>query len=57
MPSVNELLPVISDLAEKVLPVLVEKFENGVKAVKEFNDQFGDQIMERLKKAFKCLEI
>ena len=27
MPSVNELLPVISDLAEKVLPKMVEMFE------------------------------
>ena len=56
MPTVNELLPVISDLAEKVLPVLVEKFENGVKAVKEFSDQFGDQIMERLKRSFQMFK-
>ena len=27
MPTVNELIPVISDLAEKVLPKLVEMFE------------------------------
>ena len=46
--------PKISDLAEKVLPMLVEKFENGVKAVREFNDQFGEQIMERLKKSFQA---
>ena len=56
MPTVNELLPVISDLAEKVLPVLVEKFQNGVKAVKEFSDQFGDQIMERLKRSFQMFK-
>ena len=57
MPTVNELLPVISDLAEKVLPMLVEMFENGVKAVKEFTDQFGDQIMGRLKRSFQFSKI
>ncbi len=54
MPSVNELLPKISELAEKVLPMLVKKFENGVEAVREFNEQFGEQIMERLKKSFQA---
>ena len=54
MPSVNELLPKISELADKVLPMLVEKFQNGVEAVREFNEQFGDQIMERLKRSFQA---
>ena len=56
MPTVNELLPVVSSLAEKVLPRLVEMFNNGVKAVKEFSDQFGDQIMERLKRSFQMFK-
>ena len=56
MPSVNELLPVISDLAEKILPMLVENFNNGVKAVKEFTDQFGEQIMGRLKRSFQLFK-
>ena len=36
--------------------MLVEKFQNGVKAVKEFTDQFGDQIMERLKRSFQMFK-
>ena len=56
MPTVNELLPVFSDLAEKILPMLVQKFNNGVKAVKEFTDQFGDEIMGRLKRSFQLFK-
>ncbi len=56
MPTVNKLLPVFSDMAEKVLPMLVEKFKNGVEAVKEFSDQFGEQIMERLKRSFQLFK-
>ena len=56
MPTVNELLPVITDLAEKILPMLFQKFNNGVKAVKEFTDQFGDEIMGRLKRSFQLFK-
>ena len=56
MPTVNELLPVFSDMAEKILPMLVEKFNNGVKAVREFTDQFGDEIMGRLKRSFQLFK-
>ena len=53
MPTVNELIPVISKFADNVLPRLVEMFENGVQAVKEFMDQFGSDILAGLQKAFK----
>jgi hypothetical protein len=56
MPTVNKLLPIFSDMAERVLPMLVEKFNNGVQAVQEFSDQFGDEIMERLKRSFQMFK-
>ena len=36
--------------------MLVEMFQNGVKAVKEFTDQFGDEIMGRLKRSFQLFK-
>tara|TARA_X000000950_G_scaffold162700_2_gene198918 strand:- start:4024 stop:6198 length:2175 start_codon:yes stop_codon:yes gene_type:complete len=56
MPSVNELLPVISDLAEKVLPKMVEMFENGVTAVREFMKEFGSDILAGLQKGFQAFK-
>ena len=34
----------------------MKKFNNGVKAVKEFTDQFGDEIMGRLKRSFQLFK-
>ena len=56
MPSVNELLPVISDLAEKVLPKMVEMFEKGVTAVREFMKEFGSDILAGLQKGFQAFK-
>ena len=56
MPSVNELLPVISGLAEKVLPKMVEMFEKGVKAVREFMNEFGSDILAGLQKGFQAFK-
>ncbi len=56
MPTVAELLPVISDLAEKVLPRLVEMFQNGVKAVREFMAEFGDDILRGLQRGFQAFK-
>ena len=56
MPTVNELIPVISEFAEKVLPKMVEMFNNGVKAVKEFMDQFGSDILAGLQKGFQAFK-
>ena len=56
MPSVNELLPVISDLAEKVLPKMVEMFDKGVKAVRSFMEQFGSDILKGLQRGFQAFK-
>ena len=56
LPVANELLPVISDLAEKVLPRLVEMFQNGVTAVKDFMDQFGSDILKGLQRGFQAFK-
>ena len=56
MPTVNELLPVLSSFAEKVLPRMIEMFNNGVKAVKEFMDQFGSDILKGLQRGFQAFK-
>lgn len=56
MPTVNELLPVISDLAEKVLPKMTEAFAKGVEKVREFMKEFGDDILAGLKKGFQAFK-
>lgn len=56
MPTVNDLIPVISKFADNVLPKMVDMFENGVKAVKEFMDQFGSDILAGLQKGFQAFK-
>jgi hypothetical protein len=56
MPSVNELLPVISDLAENVLPKMTEAFAKGVEKVREFMKEFGDDILAGLKRGFQAFK-
>ena len=56
MPSVNAVLPKISELASDVLPKMAKAFANGVEKVKEFNEQFGEEITSRLKKSFQFMK-
>ena len=56
MPSVNAVLPLISEMASDVLPRMAKAFANGVEKVKEFNEQFGEEIMGRLKKTFQFFQ-
>ena len=56
LPVANDLMPVISDLASKVLPKMVEMFQNGVTAVREFMDQFGSDILKGLQKGFQAFK-
>jgi len=56
MPSVNAVLPLISEMASDVLPKMARAFANGVEKVKEFNEQFGEEIMGRLKKTFQFFQ-
>ena len=56
MPTVAELLPVISDLADKVLPKLTKMFQNGVTAVRDFMDQFGSDILKGLQRGFQAFK-
>jgi len=56
MPSVNAVLPLISEMASDVLPRMAKAFANGVEKVKEFNEQFGEEITSRLKKSFQFMK-
>ena len=56
MPSVNDLLPVISDLAERVLPKMTEAFAKGVEKIREFMKEFGDDILAGLKRGFQAFK-
>ena len=56
MPTVNDLLPVMSDLADKVLPRMVEMFDKGVKAVRSFMEQFGSDILKGLQRGFQAFK-
>ena len=56
MPIVNEALPVISDMAERVLPRMVEAFKDLIVKIKEFHEQFGAEIMANLKKGFQAFK-
>ena len=56
MPSVNDLLPMISDLAERVLPKMTEAFAKGVEKVREFMKEFGDDMLAGLKRGFQAFK-
>jgi hypothetical protein len=56
MPSVNAVLPLISEMASDILPKMAKAFANGVEKVKEFNKQFGEEITSRLKKSFQFMK-
>ena len=56
LPAVSGVLPIISKLAQDILPLLTEAFSKGVVAVQEFLDKFGDDILAGLKKSFQLFQ-
>ena len=56
LPAVSGVLPLISKLAQDILPLLTEAFSKGVVAVQEFLDKFGDDILAGLKKSFQLFQ-
>ena len=56
LPAVSGVLPLLSKLAQDILPLLTEAFGRGVVAVKEFLDKFGDDILAGLKSAFQLFQ-
>jgi methyl-accepting chemotaxis protein len=56
LPAVSGVLPILSKLAQDILPILVDAFSKGVVAVQEFLDKFGDDILKGLKKSFQLFQ-
>ena len=56
MPIVNDALPVISEMADNVLPRMVEAFKDLIEKIREFHEQFGSEIMDQLKKGFQAFK-
>ena len=56
LPAVSGVLPIISKLAQDILPLLTKAFSKGVVAVQEFLDKFGDDILAGLKKSFQLFQ-
>ena len=56
LPAVSGVLPLLSKLAQDILPLVTEAFSKGVVAVKEFLDKFGDDILAGLKKSFQLFQ-
>ena len=56
LPAVSGVLPLISKLAQDILPLLTEAFSKGVVVVQEFLDKFGDDILAGLKKSFQIFQ-
>ena len=56
LPAVGSVLPLLSNLAKEVLPIVAETFKRGAEAVQEFLEKFGDDILSGLKKSFQLFQ-
>ena len=56
LPAVSGVLPLLSKLAQDILPLLTDAFSKGVVVVQEFLDKFGDDILAGLKKSFQLFQ-
>jgi len=56
LPAVSGVLPLLSKLAQDILPLLTDAFAKGVVAVQEFLDKFGEDILAGLKTAFQLFQ-
>ena len=56
LPAVSGVLPLLSKLAQDILPLLTDAFSKGVVVVQEFLDKFGDDILAGLKTSFQLFQ-
>ena len=56
LPAVSGVLPILSKLAQDILPLVADAFAKGVVVVQEFLDKFGDDILAGLKKSFQIFQ-
>ena len=56
LPAVSGVLPILSKLAQDILPLLANAFAKGVVVVQEFLDKFGSDILSGLKKSFQIFQ-
>ena len=56
LPAVSGVLPLLSKLAQDILPLVTDAFSKGVVVVKEFLDKFGDDILAGLKTSFQLFQ-
>ena len=56
LPAVSSVLPMLSNLAKEILPIVAETFKRGAEAVQEFLEKFGDDILSGLKKSFQLFQ-
>ena len=56
LPAVSGVLPILSKLAQDILPLVADAFKKGVVVVQEFLDKFGDDILSGLKKSFQIFQ-
>jgi hypothetical protein len=56
LPAVSGVLPLLSKLAQDILPLVTDAFSKGVVVVQEFLEKFGDDILSGLKKSFQLFQ-